>query len=69
VLRANRSGDKVRDHCATVTGLGTCTGHTVKLPLEPSGTLLMFRVYDHVSFGLVLSETNPIATGDLVTTP
>jgi hypothetical protein len=69
VLRVKKSGDKVLDHCAHVTGLGTCTGHTVKLPQEDSGTLLMFRVFDHVSYGLVLSETDPIAYGDLVVTP
>jgi len=69
VLRVNTYGDKVRDHCATVTGLGTCIGHTVKLPQEASGTLLMFRVFDHLSYGLVLSETDPIATGDDVVQP
>ena len=67
--RVNESGDKVTDHCATVTGLGTCIGHTVKLPLESAGTLLMFRVFDHLSYGLVLAETNPIADGDQVVRP
>ncbi len=69
VLRVNRYGDKVRDQCATVTGLGTCTAHSVRLPAEASGTLLMFRVFDHVGYGLVLSETDPIATGDQVVRP
>ena len=32
VLRVNESGDHVRDHCATIAGLGTCTGHSVNLP-------------------------------------
>jgi LysM repeat protein len=69
VLRVNESGDTVRDQCATVTGLGTCTAHQVKLPLESAGTLLMFRVFDHISYGLVLAETNPIADGDQVVRP
>jgi LysM repeat protein len=69
VLRVNESGDQVLDHCATVTGLGTCTGHKVKLPQESAGTVLMFRIFDHVSYGLVLAETNPIATGDQVIRP
>ncbi len=69
VLRVNRSGDKILDHCATITGLGTCTGHSVRLPAEASGTLLMFRVFDHLSYGLVLTETDPIATGDEVVRP
>ena len=69
VLRTNRSGDKVTDHCAHITGLGTCTGHSVRLPAEASGTLLMFRVFDHLSYGLVVSESDPIAQGDEVVTP
>ena len=69
VLRVNESGDKVRDQCATITGLGTCIAHTVKLPLESAGTVLMFRIFDHLSYGLVLAETNPIATGDQVVRP
>jgi LysM repeat protein len=69
VLRVNESGDTIRDQCATVTGLGTCTAHQVKLPVESAGTLLMFRVFDHLSYGLVLTETNPIANGDQVVRP
>jgi hypothetical protein len=69
VLRVNEYGDHVRDHCATVAGLGTCTGHLVTLPQESAGTLLMFRIYDHVSYGLVVEISNPIADGDKVVRP
>jgi hypothetical protein len=69
VLRVNEYGDHVRDHCATVAGLGTCVGHSVNLPQESAGTLLMFRVFDHVSYGLVVEITNPIADGDKVVRP
>src|SRR5579862_1161558 len=69
VLRVYESGDHVRDHCATIAGLGTCTGHLVNLPDVTAGTLLMFRVYDHVSYGLVLNISNPIANGDRVVRP
>ncbi len=69
VLRVNESGDQVRDRCATVTGLGTCTAHKVNLPLESAGTVLMFRIFDHLSYGLIVAETNPIANGDQVIRP
>ena len=69
VLAVYESGDHIRDHCATMAGLGTCTGHSVNLPDVEAGTLLMFRVYEHVSYGLVLDITNPIAYGDKVVRP
>jgi len=69
VLRARDSGEQVRDRCASIAAIGTCTAHTVKLPAEASGTMLVFRVYDRVSFALILDETIPLAVGDLVTEP
>ena len=69
VLRARDSGNQVRDRCASIAAIGTCTAHTVKLPAEASGTMLVFRVFDRVSFALILDETTPLAVGDLVTNP
>jgi LysM repeat protein len=69
VLRARDSGEQVRDRCASIAAIGTCTAHTVKLPAEASGTMLVFRVYDRVSFALILDESIPLAVGDLVTEP
>ena len=69
VLRARDSGEQVRDRCASINAIGTCTAHVVKLPAEASGTMLVFRVYDHISYALVLDETVPLNVGDLVTNP
>jgi LysM repeat protein len=69
VLRAMDSGEQVRDRCASINAIGTCTAHNVKLPAEPSGTMLVFRVYDRMSYALVLDETRPLSVGDLVTNP
>jgi hypothetical protein len=41
----------------------------VKLPAEAAGTLLVFRVYERVSYALVASETTPLSVGDRVVTP
>ena len=69
VLRVNAAGDTVRDRCAAINTFATCTAHAVTLPQESSGTLLVFRVFDHVSYALVLSETDPIRVGDQVVRP
>ncbi|HVN99607.1 MAG TPA: LysM peptidoglycan-binding domain-containing protein [Steroidobacteraceae bacterium] len=70
VLRVNESQQTVHDRCARVTGNATCThfGDT-KLPIEAVGTLLVYRVYDHVSYALVARESIPLSVGDHVVTP
>jgi hypothetical protein len=41
----------------------------VDLPAERSGTLLVFKVFDRVSYALVVSSTDIMHTGDTVTNP
>lgn len=40
-----------------------------KLPQEKSGLLMIFRVYDKVSYGLILNALRPIKVNDIVMTP
>jgi len=42
---------------------------TLQLPDEPSGLLLVFRVYDRVSYALILSALEPVRPGDRFTQP
>jgi len=44
-------------------------GDKVKLPDERAGTLLVFRVFEKVSFGLVMDATSPLHTLDAVRNP
>ena len=44
-------------------------GDKVKLPDERAGTLLIFRVFEKVSFGLVMDATSPLHTLDAVRNP
>jgi hypothetical protein len=70
VLRVNESAKSVRDRCARIEGEATCLHFgSVRLPAESAGTLLVFRVYEHVSFALVAAETMPLGVGDHVVTP
>jgi hypothetical protein len=41
----------------------------VKLPNERNGTMLVFRVYDRLSYGLIVSAQNPVRIADVVRTP
>jgi hypothetical protein len=41
----------------------------LKLPDEPSGTLMVFRTFDRLSYALVLEITDTVMVGDRVTNP
>ena len=70
VLRANAANESAYDHCARVNGNGTCTPFAeTRLPTETKGSLLVFRVYERVSYALVASEQTPISVGDHVVDP
>lgn len=42
---------------------------TYTLPDTRNGLIFVFRVFDHVSYGLVMSAVKPVLVGDLVRTP
>ncbi|MFT4104039.1 MAG: LysM peptidoglycan-binding domain-containing protein [Burkholderiaceae bacterium] len=48
---------------------GPVRGQTVKLPDEAIGYLMVFRVFDQVSYGLILDASKSVAVGDNVNTP
>ncbi len=64
VLGIYRKGDKVRDPKAGWFGHGT-----VKLPSERTGTLLVFRCFKQVSYGLVMNANAEIHLEDFVGNP
>ncbi|MGY2375735.1 peptidoglycan-binding protein [Pseudomonas sp. SDO524_S393] len=55
LLAVIKAGASVRD---------TLTGVPVKLPDVRAGTLLVFRTYEKLSYGLVLSASQPLAVMD-----
>ena len=45
------------------------SGSTIKLPDERTGLIFVFRVFDKMSFALVMRSTKPLYIGDVVRTP
>lgn len=72
VLMIDEAGETVRDYTANRFA-GMKVGHAfapkVKLPDERAGTLLVFKVYDRMSYGLVVEARRPIHLADVVRSP
>jgi LysM repeat protein len=60
VLTVWQRGQTVRDHVA---------GGSVRLPDEPAGTLMIFKVYDRIGYGLVMEATQALHILDFVRNP
>jgi LysM repeat protein len=70
VLTVDLAGQRVDDFCAKINGESTCWAHhSEQLPDESSGTLLVFKTYERMSYALILSDTVPINIGDRVRNP
>lgn len=65
VLRAFKSGVVVRD----AVGGGKAFGEKVKLPDEPAGIMMVFSVFDRISYALIMEATNAIRVHDAVRNP
>lgn len=72
VLAVFQAGETVRDRFAGGSLRGSTalfSGDTVKLPDEEAGTLMVFKVYDRIGYGLVMEATTPIHVNDAVRNP
>jgi hypothetical protein len=61
VLAVNQMGSEVKD---VITG-----ADNVRLPTEKAGTVMLFRVFDRVSYALVMDATRTMRLLDQVTNP
>jgi hypothetical protein len=41
----------------------------VRLPDEQVGSLFIFRVFKHISYGLIMQVTAPVEVGDVAKSP
>jgi hypothetical protein len=76
VLAVDSAGKVVRDVYAkqagfarALGGVGTSFAPKVQLPDERAGTLLVFKSFDRVSYGLVVGAANVIRVQDVVHNP
>ncbi len=67
VLSVYQAGDVVRDRYAG--GFRVSGGEKVKLPDEEAGTIMVFKVYDRIGYGLVMEATEAIHVLDAVRNP
>ena len=72
VLKIYRLGDVVSDYNGSgmMSNFNKVTGGSkVKLPDEESGTLFVFRVFNNVSYGLIMQARDTVVIGDVVRDP
>lgn len=73
VLAVDEAGDEVADVYKDTGTIGDTSAKTfaqkVTLPSERVGTILVFKVYDRVSYGLVVTATDTIHVLDVVRNP
>lgn len=70
VLTVDQAPLTVLDPCAMIENSSTCSVHpAVTLPTETAGTLLIFRTFRHMSYGLILNDTVPMQVGDHIHSP
>ncbi|MET3132291.1 hypothetical protein AAKU55_002563 [Oxalobacteraceae bacterium GrIS 1.11] len=68
VLQLYHFGKTVSDATAN-KGWHGLNDPQVKLPDEQYGTLFVFRVFKHISYGLVMQVTEPVEVGDVAKAP
>ena len=66
VLTVYQAGEKIRDRFGGGSLLG---GEMVTLPDEEAGTIMVFKVYDRIGYGLVMEATSDIHVLDAVRNP
>jgi LysM repeat protein len=71
VLALYRAGKEVTNHLELDNPASSKIdkSETYQLPDERYGLVFVFRVFDRVSYALVMDVTRPLATGDVVRTP
>jgi LysM repeat protein len=76
VLAVDQAGAVVRDIYGSghgiarkLGGMGTSLAPKVKLPDERAGTLLVFKAFDRMSYGLIVGASNAIHVADVVRNP
>jgi hypothetical protein len=69
VLAIDQKGALVPDGSCKTFGRTSCGRDKVQLPDERAGTMLVFKTYEGISYGLVVDTTVPVRVADQVRAP
>jgi hypothetical protein len=71
VLAVYQAGEVVPDNAnqGFLNGMSRLVSKKVRLPDERSGTFMVFKTFDHLSYGLIMEATDIIRVGDRVENP
>jgi LysM repeat protein len=71
VLAVFQSGEVIADTAnrGFLNTMSRLAATNVKLPDERTGTFMVFKTFDHLSYGLIMEATNVIRVGDRVENP
>lgn len=69
VLAIDQKGEVLDDRSCKRSALSWCIGKKLHLPDERAGTLLVFKTYERMSYGLIVTTTIPVRVADRVRTP
>jgi LysM repeat protein len=69
VLAIDERGEVVEDGSCKQSRWSFCGNKTLTLPSERAGTLLVFKTYEQLSYGLIVDAIVPVRVTDFVRTP
>ena len=69
VLAVDQQGALVRDRYGSYPWKKKSFGKEVRLPYERAGTLIVFKVFDRISYGLIVGASGPMQVADRVYNP
>ena len=71
VLAVFQAGEVIRDTAnkGFLNGMSRLAAPKVRLPDERTGTFMVFKTFDHLSYGLIMEATNVIRVADRVENP
>jgi LysM domain len=69
VLAVDQRGALVKDRFGHTPWKKDAYGKTVRLPFERAGTMIIFKTFDRVSYGLVVGARGPMQIADRVYNP
>lgn len=69
VLAIDQKGEVIHDRFAKSPWTTEPRGKAVQLPYERAGTMIVFKVFDRISYGLVIGARGPMKVADRVYNP